>query len=75
MRSLAIAHKVIVIDRLSALCAEAGMAEPEQTAHTVGLIMDGAIVMALVTRSPSAADVASRACAAVFSNTERIIGS
>lgn len=42
------------------------MAEPEQTAHTIGLIMDGAIVMALITRDPSAADVAARACAAVI---------
>jgi len=66
MRSLAIAHKKIVIERLSALCAEADVPEPEQTAHTIGLIMDGAIVMALITRDPSAADVAARACAAVI---------
>jgi AcrR family transcriptional regulator len=66
MRTLAIAHKKIVIERLSALCAEAELVEPEQTAHTIGLIMDGAIVMALITRDPSAADVAARACAAVI---------
>ena len=66
MRSLAIAHKKIVIERLSALCAEAEIPEPEQTAHTIGLIMDGAIVMALITRDPSAADVAARACAAII---------
>lgn len=66
MRSLAIAHKTIVIERLSALCAEAGVPEPEQTAHTIGLIMDGAIVMALITRDASAADVAARACSAVI---------
>jgi AcrR family transcriptional regulator len=66
MRTLAIAHKTVVINRLSALCAEAKMPEPEQTAHTIGLIMDGAIVMALITRDPSAADVAARAYAAIF---------
>ncbi|MEJ2626162.1 MAG: TetR/AcrR family transcriptional regulator [Pseudolabrys sp.] len=66
MRALAIAHKTVVINRLSALCAEAKMPEPEETAHTIGLIMDGAIVMALITRDPSAADVAARACAAVL---------
>lgn len=66
MRTLAIAHKKIVIERLSSLCAEAEMPDPEQTAHTIGLIMDGAIVMALITRDPSAADVAARACAAVI---------
>lgn len=66
MRSLAIAHKTIVIERLSTLCAEADIDEPEQMAHTIGLIMDGAIVVALITRNPSAADVAARALAAIF---------
>lgn len=58
----------MVIDRLSELCAEADVAEPEQMAHTIGLIMDGAIVVALITRDPSAADVAARACSALLSN-------
>ena len=66
LRSLAIAHKKIVLERLSALCAEAGDPEPEQAAHTLGLIVDGAIVMALITRDASAAEVASRACTAVM---------
>ncbi len=66
MRNLAIAHKKIVIERLSDLCAEAELSEPEQAAHTIGLIMDGAIVMALITRDPSAADIAARACAAII---------
>src|SRR3984957_9516806 len=64
LRALAIAHKKIVLERLSQLCAEAGEPEPEQAAHTLGLIIDGAIVMALITRDPGAAEVASRACAA-----------
>jgi AcrR family transcriptional regulator len=64
LRLLAIAHKKIVLERLSELCAEAGEPEPEQAAHTLGLIIDGAIVMALITRDPGAAEVASRACAA-----------
>ena len=66
MRTLAIAHKTVVIERLSALCAEAKVPEPKQAAHTIGLIMDGAIVMALITRDPSAADIAARACAALL---------
>jgi AcrR family transcriptional regulator len=66
MRSLAIAHKKIVTDRLTALCAEAGVPDPEATAHTIGLIIDGAIVMALITRDPSTADVAARACASII---------
>jgi AcrR family transcriptional regulator len=66
LRLLAIAHKKIVLERLSELCAEAGDPEPEQAAHTLGLIVDGAIVMALITRDTSAAEVASRACTAVM---------
>jgi len=64
LRALAIAHKKIVLERLLALCAEAKDPEPERAAHTLGLIIDGAIVMALITRDPSAAEVASEACAA-----------
>ncbi|WP_137045236.1 TetR/AcrR family transcriptional regulator [Pseudolabrys sp. FHR47] len=66
MRALAISHKKIVIDRLSALCDEAGMSEAEKIAHTIGLIMDGAIVVALITRDPSAADIAARACKSIL---------
>ena len=68
MRSLAIAHKRVVLDRLSALCAEAGLHDPEATAHTIGLVIDGAIVAALVTRDPSVADNASRGCTAILSS-------
>ena len=42
MRSLAIAHKKIVLERIAALCAEAGCREPSEVAHTLGLIIDGA---------------------------------
>jgi AcrR family transcriptional regulator len=66
MRTLAIAHKTIVLDRLTALCTEADVPEAEQVAHTLGLVIDGAIVMALITRDASAADVANRACAAIL---------
>lgn len=66
MRSLALAHKKIVLERLSSLCAEAGVADPQQTAHAIALIIDGAIVVALITREASAADVAGRACAAIL---------
>src|SRR5262245_18712410 len=66
MRRLAIAHKKIVLERLAALCADAGHGEPVQPAHTLGLIIDGAIVAALVTRDSAVADTAGRACAAVL---------
>ena len=68
MRVLAIAHKKVVLERMAALCAEAGLKEPDEVAHSFGLVIDGAIVAALVTRDPGVADTASRACASVLSD-------
>jgi AcrR family transcriptional regulator len=67
MRTLALAHKRVVLKRLSELCAEAGLREPDDIAHTIGLVIDGAIVAALVTRDPKVADNASRGCKAILS--------
>jgi len=66
MRNLAIAHKKIVLERLSALCSEADFEEPMQVAHALGLIIDGAIVAALVTRDAGVADTAAMACNALI---------
>jgi AcrR family transcriptional regulator len=66
MRSLAIAHKQVVLGRLSALCREAGLADPDEVAHTLGIVIDGAIVAALITRNTAAADAADRACKAIL---------
>src|SRR5436309_1909983 len=67
MRVLAIAHKKIVLERLATLCTEASLKEPDQVAHSLGLIIDGAIVAALVTRDSAVAETASRTCASVLS--------
>jgi AcrR family transcriptional regulator len=68
MRNLALAHKRIVLQRLTELCADAGLKEAAQTAHTLGLVIDGAIVAALVTRDPAVAENAGRACGAILSS-------
>lgn len=65
MRTLALAHKKIVLERLAALAAEAGARAPMQLAHALGLVIDGAVVAALVTRDIGAADVAGHACRAI----------
>jgi AcrR family transcriptional regulator len=70
MRNLAIAHKKVVLQRLSELCAEAGFADPDTAAHTLGIVIDGAIVAALITRDPKIADNATRACAAILSGAK-----
>jgi AcrR family transcriptional regulator len=66
MRMLALAHKKIVLERIAVLCAEAGIAAPIETAHALGLAIDGAIVAALVTRDATVADTAGRVCAAIL---------
>jgi AcrR family transcriptional regulator len=58
LRAITLRHKSLVLQHLASLCAEAGSAEPEQMAHQVGLLIDGAIVAAMVTRDPGCADVA-----------------
>ena len=68
MRNLALAHKKVVLARLTELCGEAGLEEPARTAHTLGLVIDGAIVAALVTRDPAVAENAGRACRAILSS-------
>jgi AcrR family transcriptional regulator len=67
LRTLAIAHKKIVLERIAALCAEAGCRAPSEVAHTLGIVIDGAIVAALITRDAAVADTAGRACAAILS--------
>ena len=71
IRSLAIAHKKIVMERLAALCSEAELSEPLQIAHSLGVVIDGAIVAALITRDSSVADTASRICAIILSERKK----
>lgn len=58
MRRLALGHKRVVLDRIRTLLAEAGAADPDGLSHQVGIVIDGAIVAALVTRDAGVGDVA-----------------
>lgn len=66
MRTLALAHKKVVLDRLSELCSEAGFDQPGQVSHALGLVIDGAVVAALITRDARVADTASAVCDAIL---------
>lgn len=66
MRELALRHKSAVLQSISALAMEAGAADPVSLAHQISLLMDGAIVAAMVTRDPSLAEVAAKASSAVL---------
>jgi AcrR family transcriptional regulator len=58
LRAITLRHKTVVLDHLEGLCREAGAADPHRMAHQIGLLIDGAIVAAMVTRDPGCADVA-----------------
>jgi AcrR family transcriptional regulator len=48
-KAIALAHKSVVMRHITALTAEAGCADAETAAHQLGLLIDGAIVAALIT--------------------------
>ncbi|MFT4095583.1 MAG: TetR/AcrR family transcriptional regulator [Rhodoblastus sp.] len=66
MRDLALRHKAEVLNAIASLAQAAGAGDPELLSHQIGLLMDGAIVAAMVTRQPALADVAARAGGAVL---------
>lgn len=51
-RDIALAHKSVVLERLVALARDAGATQPDELAHQIGILIDGAIVATMVTRSP-----------------------
>lgn len=61
LRAIAMRHKKVVLAHIEKLAAEMGAAEPEVLAHQLALLMDGAIVAAMVSRNPRVADTAALA--------------
>jgi AcrR family transcriptional regulator len=58
LRTIAIAHKTAVLKRIEELAGDAGVREPMKLAHQIGLLIDGAIVVAMITRDPASARMA-----------------
>lgn len=58
IRSLALAHKKAFLAFVESLCVQLGSRDPGALAHRIGLIIDGAIVVAMITRSAEAATTA-----------------
>ena len=67
-REIAIRHKTMVLTSIGALADEAGAGDPTLLAHQLGLLIDGAIVAAMVTRDPGVADTAAIAARAVIAD-------
>jgi AcrR family transcriptional regulator len=66
LRAIAMRHKKVVLTYIGKLAGEMGAAEPEVLAHQLGLLMDGAIVAAMVSRDPGVADTAGRVAVSLF---------
>jgi AcrR family transcriptional regulator len=66
LRAIAMRHKKLVLAHIEKLAGEMGVAEPEVLAHQLALLMDGAIVAAMVSRNPKVADTAGLAADSLF---------
>ena len=66
LRAIAMRHKKVVLAYIEKLAGEMGAAEPEVLAHQLALLMDGAIVAAMVSRNPGVADTAALAAGSLF---------
>jgi AcrR family transcriptional regulator len=56
LRAITIKHKSLVLARIERLAAEAELPNPAALAHQIGLLIDGAIIAAMVMRNPKVAD-------------------
>ncbi len=65
-RAIAMKHKKVVLAYIEKLAGEMGAADPEVLAHQLGLLIDGAIVAAMVSRDPGVADTAGLAACSLF---------
>jgi AcrR family transcriptional regulator len=65
-RNIAMRHKKVVLAHIEKLAGEMGAAEPEVLAHQLALLIDGAIVAAMVSRNPGVADTAGLAASCLF---------
>ncbi|WP_238122077.1 MULTISPECIES: TetR/AcrR family transcriptional regulator [unclassified Xanthobacter] len=55
MRQIALNHKKVVLDTLTTLADEAGARDAHGLAHQLGLLIDGAIVAAMITKDANVA--------------------
>jgi AcrR family transcriptional regulator len=69
-REIALAHKKVVMQKIGELAAETGDNDPEDLAHQIGLLIDGAIVAALITGDPKIARSARNAAVKILQSLE-----
>ena len=69
MREMALAHKTVVLDEIRRLAREAGAADSEGLTHQAAMLIDGAIVTAMITKDPTVARVAGKAFATLLAES------
>jgi AcrR family transcriptional regulator len=65
-RNIALRHKKVVLAHIEKLAGEMGVAEPRVLAHQLALLIDGAIVAAMVSGDPGVADTAGLAACSLL---------
>src|ERR1700746_3641510 len=65
-RTIAMRHKKVVLAHIEKLATEMGAANPQMLAHQLALLMDGAIVAAMVSGDPDVADTAALTAGALL---------
>src|SRR6201985_1400255 len=70
-RAIALKHKKVVLAHIEKLADEMGANEPETLAHQLALLIDGAIVAAMVSRTPGVADTAGLAACSLFPTAKK----
>src|SRR5215470_6713330 len=71
-RAIALKHKKVVLAHIEKLADEMGAAEPEVLAHQLALLIDGAIVAAMVSRNPGVADTAGLAAGSLLAPSKKV---
>jgi len=61
LRKLALGHKMQVLDFIRSIAAKANARDPDRLTHEIALLMDGAIVAAMITKDPRVSDIAQAA--------------
>src|SRR5229473_1988096 len=69
-RAIALRHKKVVLSHIEKLAGEMGAAEPELFAHQLALLIDGAIVAAMVSGNPGVADTAGLAACSLLPSSK-----
>ena len=68
LRNVTLAHKKVVLARLEELARAAGATDPLKAAHQLGMLIDGAIVVSMISRDPGVAHLAAETAEGLFAS-------